>query len=65
MLSFGSPVSFIDRLKGTGAILIYQAQSVALQKRLLQTGVDWRLSQENSHMGAPRELQFHQENGGF
>jgi hypothetical protein len=32
MLSFGFPVSFIDRIKGTGAILIYQVQSVAFAK---------------------------------
>jgi len=40
MLSFGSPVSFIDRIKRTGTIVICQIQSVAHAKEAVAAGAD-------------------------
>ncbi|MBV8214213.1 MAG: nitronate monooxygenase [Verrucomicrobia bacterium] len=45
MLSFGSPVSFIDRIKHAGAVVICQIQSVALAKEAAAAGADILVAQ--------------------
>ena len=45
MLSFGSPVPFIDRIKHTAAIVICQVQSAALAKEAAAAGADILVAQ--------------------
>jgi nitronate monooxygenase len=45
MLSFGSPVPFIDRIKRTAAIVICQVQSAALAKEAAAAGADILVAQ--------------------
>jgi nitronate monooxygenase len=45
MLSFGSPVPFIDRIKRTDAIVICQVQSAALAKEAAAAGADILVAQ--------------------
>jgi nitronate monooxygenase len=58
MLSFGSPVPFIDRIKRTAAIVICQVQSVALAKEAAAAGADILVAQgaEAGGHGATRGL---------
>ena len=58
MLSFGSPVPFIERIKRTGAIVICQVQSVALAKEAAAAGADILIAQgtEAGGHGATRGL---------
>lgn len=58
MLSFGSPVPFIDRIKRTGTIVICQIQSVALAKEAIAEGADILVVQgtEGGGHGASRGL---------
>lgn len=58
MLSFGSPVPFIDRIKRTGAIVICQIQSAALAKEAAAAGADILVAQgtEAGGHGASRGL---------
>jgi nitronate monooxygenase len=58
MLSFGSPVPFIDRIKRTGAIVICQIQSVAHAKEAIAAGADILVAQgtEAGGHGALRGL---------
>ena len=58
MLSFGSPVPFIDRIKRTGALLICQVQSAALAEEAAAAGVDILVAQgtEAGGHGAARGL---------
>jgi nitronate monooxygenase len=45
MLSFGSPLSFIERIRRTAAIVICQVQSVALAKEAAAAGADILVAQ--------------------
>ncbi|HXY61662.1 MAG TPA: nitronate monooxygenase [Nitrospirota bacterium] len=58
MLSFGSPASFIDRIKRTGALVICQVQSVALAQEAVAAGADLLVAQgtEAGGHGASRGL---------
>lgn len=58
MLSFGSPVPFIDRIKRTGALLICQVQSTTLAKEAASAGADILIAQgtEAGGHGASRGL---------
>ena len=58
MLSFGSPVPFIDRIKRSTAIVICQVQSVALAKQAAVAGADILVAQgtEAGGHGATRGL---------
>jgi nitronate monooxygenase len=58
MLSFGSPVPFIDRIKRSAAIVICQVQSVALAKEAAAAGADILVAQgtEAGGHGATRGL---------
>lgn len=58
MLSFGSSVPFIDRIKRTAAIVICQVQSVALAKEAAAAGADILVAQgtEAGGHGATRGL---------
>ena len=58
MLSFGSPVPFIDRIKRTAAIVICQVQSAALAKEAASAGADILVAQgtEAGGHGATRGL---------
>ena len=58
MLSFGSSVPFIDRIKRTAAIVICQVQSVALAKEAAAAGADILVAQgtEGGGHGATRGL---------
>jgi nitronate monooxygenase len=58
MLSFGSPASFIDRIKRTAAIVICQVQSTALAKEAAEAGADILIAQgtEAGGHGATRGL---------
>jgi nitronate monooxygenase len=58
MLSFGSPVQFIDRIKRTAAIVICQVQSAALAKEAAAAGADILVAQgtEAGGHGATRGL---------
>lgn len=58
MLSFGSPVPFIDRIKRTGAFAICQVQSAALAKEAAAAGADILVAQgtEAGGHGASRGL---------
>ena len=58
MLSFGSPVPFIDRIKRTGALVICQVQAAALAKEAAAAGADVLVAQgtEAGGHGASRGL---------
>ena len=58
MLSFGSPLPFIERIKRTAAIVICQVQSVALAKEAAMAGADILVAQgsEAGGHGATRGL---------
>ena len=58
MLSFGSPVPFIDRIKRSAAIVICQVQSAALAKEAAAAGADILVAQgtEAGGHGATRGL---------
>jgi nitronate monooxygenase len=58
MLSFGSPVPFIDRIKRTGALIICQVQSAALAEEAAEAGADILVAQgtEAGGHGASRGL---------
>jgi nitronate monooxygenase len=58
MLSFGSPVRFIERIKRTGALVICQVQSTALAKEAATAGADILVAQgtEAGGHGASRGL---------
>jgi nitronate monooxygenase len=45
MLSFGSPVPFIDRIKRTGALVICQVQTAALAQEAATAGADILIAQ--------------------
>src|SRR5436305_11526712 len=40
MLSFGDPKPFVDRIKGAGALLVCQVQTVALAREAVAAGAD-------------------------
>ena len=58
MLSFGSPVSFIDRIKRAGALIICQVQSAAMAEEAAAAGADILVVQgtEAGGHGAARGL---------
>jgi nitronate monooxygenase len=58
MLSFGSPIPFIDRIKSSGALAICQVQSLALAKEAAAAGADILVAQgtEAGGHGASRGL---------
>jgi nitronate monooxygenase len=58
MLSFGSPVPWIDRIKRGGALVICQIQSVSLAKEAVSAGADLLVAQgtEAGGHGASRGL---------
>jgi len=58
MLSFGSPVSFIDRIKRAGAVVICQVQEAAMAEEAAAAGADILVAQgtEAGGHGAARGL---------